>query len=79
MAAKDPFTVKGLAAQCPGSWISDGPSSIDVLEKAGITTQPQSWADVKTDAEAVKAKGILPYPIAMPMSITAEATEPWLP
>ncbi len=79
VAAKDPFTVKGQLLAMP--WVVDfrwTSANMTLLEKAGIATQPQSWDDVKTDAEAVKAKGILPYPIAMPMSITAEATEPWL-
>jgi multiple sugar transport system substrate-binding protein len=79
VAAKDPFTVKGQLLAMP--WVVDFRWTVvnmTLLAKAGITTQPQSWADVKADAEAIKAKGILKYPISMPMNISAEATEPWL-
>lgn len=34
-----------------------------MLEKAGITTLPKTWADVMADAEIIKKKGIVQYPI----------------
>jgi multiple sugar transport system substrate-binding protein len=79
VAAKDVFSVKGQLLAMP--WVVDFRWTVvnmTLLAKAGITTQPQSWADVKADAEAIKAKGILKYPISLPMNISAEATEPWL-
>lgn len=34
-----------------------------MLAKAGIANPPKTWAELETDAEAIKAKGIVQYPV----------------
>jgi multiple sugar transport system substrate-binding protein len=47
-------------------WINDTKfffSNTDMLSKAGITTAPKTWDEVETDAKAIKAAGVVKYPI----------------
>jgi multiple sugar transport system substrate-binding protein len=77
--AKDPFTVKGQLLGLPYAvdyrWTI---VNMTLLNKAGITAPPQSWTDIETDAKALVDKGVVKYPISIPLNISAEATEPWL-
>jgi len=47
------------------------------LHKAGIATPPTTWAQLESDAELLKAKGIVQYPIGVPLSVTEGASTPW--
>lgn len=51
--------------------------NMTMLKKAGITTPPKNWSDVLTDAEAVKKKGIVSYPIGLPLKILEGTSTPW--
>ena len=45
----------------------------EILEKAGFTTPPTTWEEVTTQATAIKAKGLLDYPVVIGM-----AQESWM-
>jgi multiple sugar transport system substrate-binding protein len=45
----------------------------DILRKAGITTPPTTWGEVREQAKTIKAKGLSEYPILMGL-----AREIWL-
>jgi multiple sugar transport system substrate-binding protein len=45
----------------------------EILEKAGFTTPPTTWEEVTTQAAAIKAKGLLDYPVVIGM-----AQESWM-
>lgn len=45
----------------------------DLLQKAGFTSPPATWEEVTAQATAIKAKGLLEYPVAIGM-----AQESWL-
>jgi multiple sugar transport system substrate-binding protein len=45
----------------------------EILEKAGFTTPPRTWDEVASQAAAIKAKGLLEYPVAIGM-----AQESWM-
>jgi multiple sugar transport system substrate-binding protein len=47
------------------------------FKKAGINTVPNTWAEVIADAKQIKAKGVVKYPIALPMSVTEGSSTPW--
>ncbi|AEJ40207.1 extracellular solute-binding protein family 1 [Sulfobacillus acidophilus TPY] len=48
------------------------------FQEAGITTVPTTWAQLLADAKLIKAKGIVQYPIGMPLSITeGTSTDTW--
>jgi multiple sugar transport system substrate-binding protein len=51
--------------------------NMTMLKKAGITTPPKNWAEVISDAEAVKKKGIVSYPIGLPLKILEGTSTPW--
>ena len=45
----------------------------EILEKAGFTTPPTTWEEVTTQAAAIKAQGLLDYPVVIGM-----AQESWM-
>lgn len=45
----------------------------EILEKAGFTTPPTTWEEVTAQAAAIKAKGLLDYPVVIGM-----AQESWM-
>ncbi len=45
----------------------------EILEKAGFTKPPTTWAEVTEQAAAIKAKGLLEYPVVIGM-----AQESWM-
>lgn len=45
----------------------------EILAKAGFTTPPTTWDEVTTQAAAIKAKGLLDYPVVIGM-----AQESWM-
>lgn len=47
------------------------------FKKAGITKVPTTWAQLLSDAKQIKAKGIVQYPLAVPMSVTEGSSTPW--
>ncbi|MDQ1513303.1 MAG: multiple sugar transport system substrate-binding protein [Microbacteriaceae bacterium] len=51
--------------------------NMTMLKKAGITTPPKNWSDVIADAEAVKKKGVVQYPIGLPLKILEGTSTPW--
>ena len=79
VGAKSIFQYQGKQVAMPYAldfrWIA---VNMTLLEKAGIKTPPATWSDLLTAATALKAKGIVKYPIGMPVSVTAETVEPWL-
>jgi multiple sugar transport system substrate-binding protein len=40
----------------------------EILEKAGFTTPPTTWEDVTAQAAAIKAKGLVEYPVVIGMA-----------
>lgn len=46
----------------------------EMFEKAGIASEPKTWDEVITAAKALKEKGIVKYPITMPMNADESAT-----
>src|SRR5579875_679761 len=47
------------------------------FKKAGITTVPATWSELLADAKTIKAKGVVQYPIGIPLSVTEGASTPW--
>ncbi|MCL5967201.1 MAG: extracellular solute-binding protein [Firmicutes bacterium] len=47
------------------------------FKKAGITTVPSTWQQLLADAKQIKAKGVVRYPIGVPLSVTEGASTPW--
>lgn len=47
------------------------------FKKAGITTVPATWNALLADAKEMKAKGVVQYPIGIPLSVTEGASTPW--
>lgn len=47
------------------------------FQRAGITKAPATWSGLLADAKLLKAKGIVNYPIGVPLSITEGASTPW--
>lgn len=47
------------------------------FHKAGITTMPTSWSQLLKDAQTLRAKGVLPHPVGVPLSVTEGASTPW--
>jgi multiple sugar transport system substrate-binding protein len=48
-----------------------------MLKKAGISSPPKNWSDLVAAAEAVKAKGIVKYPIGLPLAVLEGTSTPW--
>jgi multiple sugar transport system substrate-binding protein len=80
VSAKPNFTINKTLYGMP--WVVDfrwtAAANLTLVQKAGITTAPTSWNDILADAKAVKAKGIVKYPIAMELDVEATTAEPWL-
>lgn len=78
--AKANFTINKTLYGMP--WVVDfrwtSAVNMTLLGKAGITAQPTSWNDLLTDAQKLKAKGILKYPITLELDVAATTAEPWL-
>jgi multiple sugar transport system substrate-binding protein len=74
------FTINNTLYGMP--WVVDfrwtAVANMTLLAKAGVTTQPTSWADILSDAKMLQAKGILKYPITMELDVEATTAEPWL-
>lgn len=51
--------------------------NMTMLNKAGITSVPTTWAEVVAAAQAVKSRGVTAYPVALPLSVTEGAATPW--
>jgi len=49
----------------------------DHLKKAGIAQVPKTPDELLADAKAIKAKGIVKYPIALPLSATEGSATAW--
>ncbi len=49
----------------------------DHLKKAGIDKAPTTPDELMADAKAIKAKGVVPYPIALPFSATEGSATAW--
>lgn len=47
------------------------------FQKAGIKTTPKTWTDLINAAQQMKSKGVVQYPIAVPMSVTEGSSTPW--
>jgi multiple sugar transport system substrate-binding protein len=47
------------------------------FKKAGIDTAPATWSQLMSDAKRIKAKGIVQYPIGLPLSVTEGGATPW--
>jgi len=47
------------------------------FKKAGIDTAPTTWSQLISDAKRIKAKGIVQYPIGLPLSVTEGGATPW--
>ncbi|MDA8302368.1 MAG: sugar ABC transporter substrate-binding protein [Actinomycetota bacterium] len=47
------------------------------FRKAGITKAPTTWAQLLADAKQIKAKGIVQYPVGIPLSVTEGTSTPW--
>src|SRR5690348_5876913 len=79
VSAKANFTINNKLYGMP--WVVDfrwtAAANMTMLAKVGATTAP-TWADIMTDAEKLKAKGILKYPVAMELDVEATTAEPWL-
>lgn len=52
-------------------------ANMTMFEKAGITTPPETWAEVIEDAKKIKAAGVAEYPIGLPLSITEGTSTVW--
>lgn len=74
------FTINNQLYGMP--WVVDfrwtAAANLTLLGKAGVTTEPTSWADIMSDAKALQAKGILKYPVTMELNVAATTAEPWL-
>ncbi len=79
VSAKANFTINNKLYGMP--WVVDfrwtAAANMTLLANVGATTAP-TWADIMTDAKALKAKGILKYPVAMELDVEATTAEPWL-
>jgi len=79
VSAKANFTINNKLYGMP--WVVDfrwtAAANMTMLAKVGATTAP-TWADIMTDAEKLKAKGIVKYPVAMELDVEATTAEPWL-
>lgn len=51
--------------------------NLTMLRKAGITSAPTTWQELITAAQAVKSRGIVKYPVALPLSVTEGSATPW--
>jgi multiple sugar transport system substrate-binding protein len=51
--------------------------NMTLLKKAGITSPPATWAQLVTDAQQVKAHGVLASPVGVPLSVTEGTSTPW--
>jgi multiple sugar transport system substrate-binding protein len=49
----------------------------DHLKKAGVEQPPKTLAELLADATTIKAKGIVKYPIALPLSATEGTATAW--
>lgn len=47
------------------------------FEKAGITSVPTTWSQLLADAKQIKSRGVVQYPIGVPLSVTEGASTPW--
>ena len=55
----------------------DGIYNADHLKKAGIDHAPTTPDELLADAKAVKAKGVVTYPIGLPFSATEGSATAW--
>jgi multiple sugar transport system substrate-binding protein len=80
VSAKANFTINNTLYGMP--WVVDfrwtAAANMTFLQKAGVTAEPKTWADIKTDAQMLQAKGVLKYPVAMELDVEATTAEPWL-
>jgi multiple sugar transport system substrate-binding protein len=51
--------------------------NMTLLKKAGITSPPTTWAQLLTDAQQIKARGVLASPVGVPLSVTEGTSTPW--
>jgi multiple sugar transport system substrate-binding protein len=51
--------------------------NMTLMRRAGITTAPTTWAQLLADAQQLKARGVLAYPVGLPLSVTEGTSTPW--
>jgi multiple sugar transport system substrate-binding protein len=51
--------------------------NMTMLRKAGITSPPGTWQELTAAAQALKARGVVHYPVALPLSVTEGSATPW--
>lgn len=47
------------------------------FRKAGINSLPTTWNELAADARQLKSKGVLQYPVGVPLSVTEGSSTPW--
>jgi multiple sugar transport system substrate-binding protein len=47
------------------------------FKKAGISKPPATWAQLLSDAQQIKSRHVVTYPIGVPLSVTEGASTPW--
>ena len=47
------------------------------FKQAGINEPPTTWAELLEDSKALKAAGVVEYPIGIPLSISENTSTPW--
>ena len=77
-AGSSSFSYQGKQIGLPYSLDFRGTAyNMTMFKKAGINKPPTTWAELLTDAKALKAAGVCDFPIGVPLSISENTATPW--